>query len=156
MTTPTIEHAEVVPLVTADLEEYVLGDSPRPRRRAKRVERASRRGEALTLRRLGVSTAVIAQTMGVTPRTVQTWIKEAIQAITEEEAEEIRALELARLDAILVPQMRLALEGDGRAADVVLRIMDRRARYLGLDQARQGGFEQVGSLLDALVFGVAR
>jgi hypothetical protein len=37
-------------------------------------------------------------------------------------------MELTRLDAVLVPQMRLALAGDGFAVDRVLRIMERRSK----------------------------
>ncbi|MFJ6428899.1 helix-turn-helix domain-containing protein [Microbacterium maritypicum] len=136
-----------------DLAEYALGDTPRPRRTTKRIQRASRRAEAFALRRNGVSTAAIAQHLGVHPRTVSTWIRDAIQAIPAEEADAIRTLELERLDAIMAPQMRLALAGDGFAVDRVLRIMERRARLLGLDSAKPGGFEQVGALLDRLVLG---
>ncbi|MEW1974154.1 helix-turn-helix domain-containing protein [Microbacterium profundi] len=159
----TIEHADISPLPgvqvpalppDVDPAEYTLGDTPRPRRTSKRIERASRRAEAFALRRNGVSTAAIAQHLGVHPRTVSTWIREAIQAIPGEDASAIRAMELERLDAILAPQMRLALAGDGFAVDRVLRIMERRARLLGLDDAKSGGFEQVGSLLDRLVFGL--
>ncbi|CAN7507784.1 helix-turn-helix domain-containing protein [Microbacterium foliorum] len=136
-----------------DLAEYALGDTPRPRRTSKRIQRATRRAEAFALRRNGVSTAAIAQHLGVHPRTVSTWIRDAIQAIPAEEADAIRTLELERLDAIMAPQMRLALAGDGFAVDRVLRIMERRARLLGLDNAKPGGFEQVGALLDRLVLG---
>ncbi|MBN8424999.1 helix-turn-helix domain-containing protein [Microbacterium esteraromaticum] len=157
-----IAHPEVPALPTpdvpalpqdVDLAEYALGDTPRPRRTSKRIERATRRAEAFALRRNGVSTATIAQHLGVHPRTVSTWIREAIQAIPEEDVAAIRKMELERLDAILAPQMRLALAGDGLAVDRVLRIMERRARLLGLDDAKPGGFEQVGALLDRLVLG---
>ncbi|WP_448712747.1 helix-turn-helix domain-containing protein [Microbacterium profundi] len=159
----TIPHPEVAALpvvqVSAlppdvDPAEYALGDAPRPRRRAKRLDRLTRRAEAFMLHRTGVDMSTIAQRMDVHPKTVQRWIREEVQRIPEEAAEAIRAIELARLDAILVPQMRLALAGDGYAVDRVLKIMERRARYLGLDNAKPGGFEQVGSLLDRLVFGL--
>ncbi len=160
--TMTIAHLEVPALPTpdlpalpqdVDLAEYALGDSPRRRRTSKRIERATRRAEAFALRRNGVSTATIAQHLCVHPRTVSTWIREAVQAIPEEDVAAIRKMELERLDAILAPQMRLALAGDGFAVDRVLRIMERRARLLGLDDATPGGFEQVGALLDRLVLG---
>ncbi|OIU87672.1 hypothetical protein BFN01_08335 [Microbacterium sp. AR7-10] len=148
--------AAAVPALPADMDpaEYALGDAPRPRRRAKRLDRLTRRAEAFVLHRTGVDMTTIAQRMDVHPKTVQRWIREEVQRIPEEEAQAIRAIELARLDAILVPQMRLALAGDGYAVDRVLKIMERRARYLGLDDAKPGGFEQVGSLLDRLVFGL--
>lgn len=49
--------------------------------------------------------------------------------------EQARAIELARLDALLQVFMVKALKGDGWSADRVLRIAERRARLLGLDHA---------------------
>lgn len=137
-------------------EEYALGDLVRPKRRAnaaKRTIRASRRAEAFALRRQGESFESIATHLGVAPKTVSIWVREAIRAIPEEEAADLRSLELTRLDAVLAPQMRLALAGDSFAVDRVLRIMERRARYLNLDAQSQAGIEAVGNLLDALVMG---
>ena len=50
-----------------------------------------------------------------------------------EPVEMLLQLELDRLDALMRAYWDAALAGDGEAADRVLRIMDRRARYLGLD-----------------------
>jgi DNA-binding CsgD family transcriptional regulator len=153
-TIATIRPAEVTPPLGVDAAEYALGDRARIRRKSNKIERATRRAEAYALRRAGVDTATIAARLGVHPTTVNAWIREALRAIPKEEADDLRALELERLDAIMVPQMRAALAGDGFAVDRVLKIMERRARLLGLDEARPGGFEQVGSLLDRLVFGI--
>ena len=141
MSAASITHPEVAAIALpadVDVEEHALGDSPRPRRRAKRLDRLTRRAEAFMLHRTGVDVPTIADRMGVHPKTVQRWIREEVQRIPQETADEMRALELARLDAILAPQMRLALAGDGRAADLVLRIMERRARYLALDSEDLG------------------
>lgn len=144
-----------------DPEEYALGDIPRPPlsqskrevRRRQRENRASRRQEAFALRRSGESYENIARHLGVTPATVSVWVREAIANVPQDEAEDLRKMELARLDAVLTPQMRLALAGDGFAVDRVLKIMERRARYLNLDAATTAGIREVGSLLDRLVFG---
>lgn len=139
-----------------DPEEYAKGDEPRRKRSEnvqRRIARATRRQEAFALRRQGQSFDTIAQHLGVSPKTVSIWVREAIRAIPEEEAGDLRSLELSRLDAVLAPQMRLALAGDGFATDRVLRIMERRARYLNLDAQSQAGIEAVGNLLDLLVHG---
>lgn len=139
-----------------DAEEYARGDEPRrkrPENVQRRLARATRRQEAFALRRQGQSYETIAQHLGVAPKTVSIWVREAVQAIPKEAADDLRDMELARLDAILSPQMRLALAGDGYATDRVLRIMERRARYLNLDAQHAAGIEVVGSLLDRLVMG---
>lgn len=51
----------------------------------------------------------------------------------KESAEDVRQLELTRLDDILGPQYEVAMTGDPRAAEVCIKLMDRRAKYLGLD-----------------------
>lgn len=140
---------------TADLAaEYLLGDKPRrTSTTAKRAARATRKQEALAMRLAGASTRVIAARLNVHPSTVYAWVRDAIAAIPQEQAEELRTLELERLDALFFAVYRDALAGDTRAVDACLRIMERRARYLNLDAAPTVGLEQVGSLLDRLVNG---
>ena len=140
---------------TADLAaEYLLGDKARRRTNTeRRVDRATRRQEALSMRLAGARNDQIAQALGVHPRTVITWVTEAVRDIPREEAEELRRLELDRLDALQGAVWRAAMRGDVRATDRVLAIMDRRAKYLGLYDAQAEGLGAVGSLLDRLVFG---
>ena len=140
--------------MTDPIDEYLLGDAPAPRR-LNSVQRATRRTEAIALRRAGVPVDAIAARLKVTPRTVYTWIRDALAAIPREAADELRALELDRLDALFLPQYRAALKGNTRAAETCLNIMSRRARMLGLDDARAAGHEAVGSLLDRLINGEA-
>lgn len=51
-----------------------------------------------------------------------------------EAVEDHRALELARLDALQVPLWEKAMNGDVKAAGMVLKIIETRSRLLGLDQ----------------------
>lgn len=149
------------PHIAPDPTEYALGDEPREpqsmSKRAiaarKRATRASRRQEAFALRRAGESFENIGRHLGVSPQTVSIWVREAIANVPQEEADELRKMELTRLDAVLVPQMRLAIAGDGYAVDRVLKIMERRSKYLNLDAATTAGIREVGTLLDRLVFG---
>lgn len=133
--------------------EHALGDLPRTRRKTTRLERATRRAESIALRRAGVRVDAIAQKMGVTPRTVNTWISEAIRDIPREEADLLRRIEMDRLDALQAAQWSAAMAGDYRATDLVLKVMERRARLPDLDRAPSLGMDAVGSLLDALVLG---
>ena len=130
--------------------EYLLGDQPRPRR-ARKIERATRRAEAISMRLAGVRVDQIAQAFGVSPRTVYAWCSEAVKDIPREQADELRLIELDRLDALQRALWSDAMRGDPRAAERVLSIMDRRARYLGLYDAQATGLEHVGDLLDRLV-----
>jgi hypothetical protein len=57
----------------------------------------------------------------------------ALRETLREPAEQVRTLELERLDAMLEAVWRAALSGDLKAIDAVLKLMDRRSRYLGLD-----------------------
>jgi DNA-binding CsgD family transcriptional regulator len=143
---------------TADAAaEYLLGDAVRPKPRARKtqrqVERATRKQEALTMRLAGLSNRTIATRLGVHPSTVYAWIKDAIAAIPKEEADELRALELERLDAMFYAIWRDVIAGDTKAIDVGLRIMTRRAHLLNLDASHAASMEAVESLLDRLVLG---
>ena len=48
--------------------------------------------------------------------------------------EEIVELELMRLDKLQLLEWRKAQKGDGKAVQNILKIMERRASYLGLDK----------------------
>lgn len=50
-----------------------------------------------------------------------------------EKAEEVQRIELERLDKLLAGMWKRAERGDEGAVNAILRIMDRRARYLGID-----------------------
>ena len=57
--------------------------------------------------------------------------------IQEHEAIEARQLELDRLDEVQSSFYETAVEGDHKAAEVVFKAMDRRAKLLGLDAPEQ-------------------
>lgn len=63
-------------------------------------------------------------------------VQDAIKEITREAAQDVLTLELERLDVLLLAMMPLAMKGDEKAVLRVLNVMDRRARYLGLDKAQ--------------------
>lgn len=98
---------------------------------------AERRAKAVEMRKLGFTYQKIGDELGVSlagaHKTVMTALKQ-LNEQTAEGAEEIRRLELERLDEWLV---RVAKEiQNGRALPAIdrgIRIMDRRAKLLGLD-----------------------
>lgn len=112
----------------------------------KNIEAAERKNEALQLRKKGHTYDQIAKKMGFSSRaTAFRSVQSAIRDITKEPAKDVLELEVSRLDAMLSGLWEKATEGDDKAVIAALRIMDRRAKYLGLDQAP----EQESSALPA-------
>ncbi|MGQ3384497.1 hypothetical protein [Glutamicibacter sp. TV12E] len=70
-------------------------------------------------------------------------IKKAIEEREKEAVDEVVAQEIILLDQLSRPQIKKALEGDEKAVTVLLRIMERRAKFLGLDAPTQ--IEQTGA-----------
>ena len=116
--------------------------------------RRERMARALELRELGTTYESIATQTGVSTRQAYEDVQDALREITREPAESVLAVELRRLDAILYPMTQQARGGDQGAVDRVLRIMDRRAKYLGLDRADNSQkVAGVKSLLEELLGG---
>lgn len=95
-----------------------------------------RRLKAIELRKAGATYQVIGDQLGVTRQAAHKMVKELLEewgSTTREEAENIRALELERLDRMQMGLWNSAIAGDAKAVETVLKVMDRRARYLGLD-----------------------
>jgi len=95
-------------------------------------EKASR---AFRLRAEGWTYAEIAGQLGYqNPSSARKALLRALDSLLPiEEANEIRRLESARLDALHAKLWSSAMDGDMTAIAGVLRIMERRAKLLGLD-----------------------
>lgn len=103
---------------------------------ATRIKAALRRLEAIGLRREGLSYSEIGDGMSVSPGRAYALVKDALERMNTEcteLAEEVLVLECERLDRIQYAHWAKAMSGDYKAARVVLAVMDRRARLLGLD-----------------------
>lgn len=91
---------------------------------------------AVEMRTRGHTYQQIADACGVSMsaayKAVCTYLEQT-RAIAREAAEEVRRLELDRLDRMLAAFGPRAEDGDVQAADRVLRIQERRAKLLGLD-----------------------
>lgn len=103
---------------------------------ADRLQAAQRRRQCVELRLAGATFDVIAERTGLSKSTVHKHITKALADITAETrgpAESVKAMELARLDRLLVGVWGNAAKGDVLHVDRVLKIMERRAKLLGLD-----------------------
>lgn len=95
-----------------------------------------RRKNAIELRKAGISYQRIADTLGTTPSNVHKMVCKSLDLIrehTDENAQEVRTLELQRLDKLFQHAYSAVINGDTRAIDQALRCMERRAKILGID-----------------------
>lgn len=101
-------------------------------RKAKEEEaRALKRLEALEYRRMGYTYQEIADAMKIGRDTASKYVKDAIAEIPRETAEEVRELELSRIDTMLSKFMELFSDAPNPAdAGMILKLMDQRAKYV--------------------------
>lgn len=89
-------------------------------------------------KRAGESFDSIARLLGVTSADVVRGYREYMQDIVAEysltEREHIVAMELNRLDELMIPFYAQGTEGDKEGAEVTLKIMNQRMKLLRLDQ----------------------
>lgn len=88
--------------------------------------------QAMGLKLAGATFEQIGQKMKVPPQTVHLWIKKAREKAIIQSGDAYLKEHLERLDALQVAQWGAATTGDGFAQDRVLKIMQERARILGL------------------------
>jgi len=104
-----------------------------PTPRAKTVETTLR---AFELRKAGMAYADIGQQIGLTKQRAHQIVTKHIADLlkrTGEDVEAVMRLELDRLDRMALGVWRKASAGDEKAIGAMVRIMDRRSKYLGLD-----------------------
>lgn len=104
-----------------------------------RVAAADWRPLAIQRRIAGHTYAQIGAEFGVTAARAYAVVSEHLDACRKEateRAEELRQIELERLDKLLAVVGPMAEGGDLAAVDRLLRIQERRAAYLGLDAPR--------------------
>lgn len=103
---------------------------------AKQAAACERRVRALELRKAGHSYREIGRQLGISHVQAEkdvTRVLAELNAQATETAESWRRLELERLDALWVGIWRQALSGHPLAVASALKIMERRAKLLGLD-----------------------
>jgi hypothetical protein len=101
------------------------------------IDAAIRDGEAAALRRDGLTYREIAKAMGCSVAGAHDMVKRALREAVREPAEELRTLELERLDTLYTKTVIIIETGSTKevlnAIDRALRIMERRSKLLGLD-----------------------
>ncbi len=100
---------------------------------AARVRAADRKTRVLDLRRTGMTIRAIADVEGISRTRAHELIVEALAALPVSRAEELRALELEKLDGHERALAAKCAKGDTRAVGASLRVAERRAKLLGLD-----------------------
>jgi hypothetical protein len=100
----------------------------------RRILAAERQRQAMQLRIAGASFGAIANELGYADRKgAERAIISGLRAYFREPAQDLLPLELERLDRMQMALWPEALAGNVQAVMAVLRIMERRAKYTGLD-----------------------
>jgi hypothetical protein len=100
----------------------------------KRLVGVQRQAAALELRKAGKGFQQIADELGYAgPSGAYRAVMTALQKTLQEPGEDLRRVEGLRLDMLLAALWSKAMEGDVSAVDRVLRVMERRAKLMGLD-----------------------
>ena len=100
------------------------------------VTAAQRRVQALELRKAGYTYEQIGVALGISSQAAYKHVVKALGVINEklsEATEELRTLEVQRLDRLFEVMYKKAEKGDMNAIDRCVRLMERRAKLLGLD-----------------------
>lgn len=88
---------------------------------------------ALEMRKFGYSYEQIAEHFETTPSSIRGIVKTAMENAIREPGQEVIDLEVARLDQLYSLAFKAAVDGDTDAISKCLSVMQRRAKYLGLD-----------------------
>lgn len=102
----------------------------------RRATTAERKKSALALRIGGLSFSAIGDKLGISKQAAHTLVVNALRdtnAQTAEVADELRRLELERLDTAQAAIWEAVLKGDVQAVDRFVRISKRRGELTGID-----------------------
>lgn len=118
---------------------------------------AEKRKKALDLRRAGWSFDDIAAEVGYANKgSAHRAVKQGIADITRESASELLELELSRLDDMFSGLYESARNGDNFSVDRALKIIELRARFLGLfDKKPEDGAADVRGAIAGLLASMA-
>lgn len=108
-----------------------------PASKAQQAATALRRAQCIQLRLAGLDYQTIAERLRYSSRQaaakdVERALQRAVLA-QHTSVEELRELELMRLDKLQAAMWKAAMEGDPRAVEVSLKISSQRCKLLGLD-----------------------
>lgn len=95
-----------------------------------------RRLAAVQMRLKGFSYRQIGEALGVSPQAASGLVRRELDRhikITSEEVERMRQLDAARLDAMLLAFWDRAMDGELKAAQIILKVLDQREKLFGLN-----------------------
>jgi hypothetical protein len=110
--------------------------------------------QALELRKAGYSYRAIGERLGISHVQAYTDVNAELARLTElrkDSTEELRELELERLDVLLKGLEPMARVGNPGAVNSYLRVMERRAKLLGLDAPERKDITSAGQPLKAYI-----
>lgn len=105
--------------------------------KANNVKRHEQVMRAYELRRDGMSYKDIAKVLGIAHGTARNWIVAELERTAAEPREEVRKIEVERLDYLYSKLKPRIDQGESQAINSALKVMDRRAKLLGLDMPVQ-------------------
>jgi hypothetical protein len=121
---------------------------PEPKTSARKLTAAERRIQALELRKAGVTYEQIGAALGITRQGAYKIVSNALDKMNEtvtEQTDEIRTIEIERLDALWKVMYQQARNGNQGAVDRCLKIMERRSKLMGLDAPTKVEQENTGA-----------
>lgn len=105
---------------------------------------AERQRLALEMRIAGHTFEAIAIELGYShARGAKKAVDAGLRKTLQEPADQLRDLEVARMDVMLNSIWPRVLKGEPRAIEVAIKVLERRARLLGLDAPQKINIEQV-------------
>lgn len=114
---------------------------------ATRAELQARALKATAMRLAGARYDDIAQALGYNSRqAAHDAVRRVLIDLPDESPEQVKRLEASRLDRMQQALWAQALTGNQSAIDRVLRIMERRAKLLGIDAPTQSQVSQVSEV----------
>lgn len=114
--------------------------------------------QALDLRMRGLSFRAIADKLDISVQTAYSDVMKELGRLAKErdgKTEELRQLELERLDMLLLALEPMARVGDTAAVTAYLKTMERRAKYLGLDAPEKHEYKDLTTLSDDELLAIA-
>ncbi len=111
-----------------------MGTPGQAKNAQRKQEGAARRAQVMELRASGMQPTAIAERLHLTPRSVFRHISRALAEVVASATNEYRALEAARLDALIHAYWEKALNGNLPAAHLVSKIIGQRMALFGLVQ----------------------
>ncbi|ABD94196.1 unknown [Streptomyces phage mu1/6] len=107
-----------------------------PHQRADITKARFAASDAVEMRRTGMTYQQIGDALGVNRKTAWTYVQRALAERARQTAPDRDALlgeQIVVIETVLDGLLPKAAAGDARAAEIVLRAMDRHARLFGLD-----------------------